>query len=387
MTSAHGSPRGDAPVKRVWPARTAAGERLFWTLQAAGWSMVGILSLYPLLQIFSPPAITVILTLRVGSGVLLSWGLRSIYRRLRWREWPWWRLTAGGVVLCVAVGSMDSLVTHGLARLTLAELMVEPGPPSGLHSFVLLMGILLRSSVYVIWSLLYFGVKLWMETAEVRLHAAQIEAAARTGELRQLRSQVNPHFLFNALNSILAEKDNPAAVEGITQELAEYLRFSLRPAGDYQALGDELDALEHYLRVEKARFEEKLVYVISATPEARSTRVPVATVQPLLENAMKYGRLTSSAPLHLRINATLDAAAGVLRITVANTGRWIEFDAARSHGIGLSNLRRRLELLFRGDAGLSQTAENGWVRVEVELLSANATGSERPVLSEEAVSV
>jgi len=229
------------------------------------------------------------------------------------------------------------------------------------------MGVLLRWCLLLIWSLLYFGIKLWLEASEAKLRAAESEAAARTSELRQLRAQVNPHFLFNALNSVLAEKDNASAVEQITQELAAYLRFSLRPAGNFQTLGEELDALEHYLRVEKARFEEKLEYVIDAKPEARRVRVPVATVQPLLENAMKYGRQTSPLPLRVSLTATWDAAAEELRLTVRNSGRWLEFDPERSGGIGLANLGRRLELLFGTEARLTHGSGDGWVWVEVRV--------------------
>ncbi len=367
MNPKSASQRRRQPMGVGLPPEGATRERLFWLLQTVGWSVVGVLSLYPLAQIFSLRAITVILALRVGSGVLLSWGMRWVYRRLPWREWSWWRLTAGVLVFCLVLGTLDSLATQALATRVLTLLWPTELAPAEFHSFLLLMGILLRSSLFVIWSLLYFGIKLWLEAAEVRLQAAQSEAAARTSELKQLRAQVNPHFLFNALNSILAEKDNSPAVERITQELAEYLRFSLRPAGNYQPLGEELDALEHYLRVEKARFEEKLVYTIEAEPEARRVQVPVATVQPLLENAMKYGRQTSPAPLRVQVTATLDPEENMLRVTVANTGRWLEFNPARSHGIGLANLRRRLELLFGPKARLSHTAADGWVRVEVVL--------------------
>ena len=205
-----------------------------------------------------------------------------------------------------------------------------------------------------------------IETADTRLTLARNEAAARTSELRQLRAQVNPHFLFNALNSILAEKDRPAAVESITQELAEYLRFSLRPSGEYYFLGEELDALQRYMRVEKARFEEKLVYEISASPEARQVRVPVVTVQPLLENAMKYGRRTSALPLHVRITA--EVSGGFMRLVVANSGRWVEAEPARTDGgIGLANLARRLELLYGGRARLDTSSSCGWVQAELTI--------------------
>ncbi|WAC19122.1 histidine kinase [Luteolibacter sp. SL250] len=342
-----------------YPEETAR-RRLFWFLQTSGWLGVGLMALYPLVQIFDIRTMAVVLVLRVSSGILVTLGLRWLYRRMGWRDWSWWGLGAVVMMLCVAMGTVDSLGTQ-----TLSRFLTGSSVPQEIHSFLLLTGILLRTCVLMIWSLLYFGIKLWMETAEVKLRAAQSEASARTSELKQLRSQVNPHFLFNALNSILAEKDDPDAVERITQELAGYLRFSLRPAGDCQLLGEEIEALEHYLRVEKARFEEKLVYEIRVSPEAGAHRVPVATVQPLLENAMKYGRKTSPTPLRLLISADILPAYGVLKVAVANTGRWVDEDSEHSHGIGLSNLRRRLELLFGREARLTHTAtDDGWVKVE-----------------------
>jgi len=342
----------------------AERERWFWMLQIAGWVTVGLLSLYPLVQIFDPRSAAVILLLRVSSGILVTWGMRWVYRRIPWRVWPWSRLAVMVLVFCFVLGVSDSLGTHWVAHHLLLNRW-EPPPTPEIQAFMIPTGGLLRWCLLIIWSLLYFGIKLWLEASEAKLRAAESEAAALSSELRQLRAQVNPHFLFNALNSVLAEKDNAAAVEQITQELAEYLRFSLRPSGNFQALGEELDALEHYLRVEKARFEEKLEYRIEAGPEARRVRVPVATVQPLLENAMKYGRQTSQVPLRVVLSAVLDPAAGALRLTVRNSGRWLEFDAKRSHGIGLANLRRRLELLFGADARLTHGSSDGWVFVDV----------------------
>lgn len=351
-----------------------ARKRLFWLLEVSGWAMVGLLSLYPLIQLFDARTIGVILILRMASGILVTLGMRWVYQRLPWRDWAWWRLGLGVLAFCMLVGTLDSLATHLLAKLITASFV-----PREIFTFLLTMSLLLRSSILMIWSLLYFGIKLWLETAEVKLRAAQSEAAARTSELRQLRSQVNPHFLFNALNSILAEKDSPDAVERITQELAGYLRFSLRPAGDCQILGEEIDALQHYLRVEKARFEEKLVYEIKVSPEARSRWVPLATVQPLVENAMKYGWKTSPTPLRLLLAAEVLPESGMLVVSVSNTGRWLEFDATRSHGIGLSNLRRRLELLFGVEARLThEVTDDGWVRVNVCIPADSAiTGEER----------
>ena len=354
------SPGAVHPLVADTGVPAAGHHRLFWLLQVVGWGGVSLLSVCTLFDVLGIHAAVVVALLRFVSGVAVTCGLRLLYRRLLWRGWSLWRLALGCSLLCLALGAAESSATYRLALALLSE-----RAPLELQSFMHLVSMLLRSSAFLIWSLLYFNIKLQLDSSDARLRAACSEASARTSELRQLRAQVNPHFLFNALNSILAEKDHPAAVESITQELAEYLRFSLRPGGDFHLLGEELDALERYLRLEKTRFEERFVYAIEATPAARGVRVSFATVQPLLENALKYGRQTSPLPLHVRIAASCED--GFLRLTIANTGRWLEFDPVRSHGIGLANLRRRLELLSGGRARLTTAAVAGWVNIEVSL--------------------
>jgi LytS/YehU family sensor histidine kinase len=109
--------------------------------------------------------------------------------------------------------------------------------------------------------------------------------------------------------------------------------------------------MENYLQVEKIRFEEKLRFRIDADEEARVFVVPRQLVQPLLENAIKYGQQTSPMPLSIRIEAQITGDR--LHLTVENTGSWVEPSASSGMGIGISNLRRRLELLYGDRASLT----------------------------------
>ncbi len=124
-------------------------------------------------------------------------------------------------------------------------------------------------------------------------------------------------------------------------------------------LGVELEALENYLSVEKVRFESKLEYRIDASLAARKVSVPIALVQPLVENAMKFAQKSGIWPVRIAITAALED--GCLQVAVANTGYWVEFDESRSTGIGLENLRRRLLLLYGAEARLDVEAEGGQV--------------------------
>jgi LytS/YehU family sensor histidine kinase len=198
-----------------------------------------------------------------------------------------------------------------------------------------------------------------------------IEREDRLAEARRLTAQLNPHFLLNSLNAILAEKNNPAMVEAITQSLADFLVFSLRQGSGLAPLGTELHALESYLAVEKIRFEERLEYAIAADETARAVAVPTALVLPLLENAIKYGQATSPLPLRLHISARLDPDS--LVIEVANSGTWVEKGDLSGAGIGLANLNRRLELFYPGLARLDRLPVSaGEVRLRITLPASSA---------------
>jgi len=223
---------------------------------------------------------------------------------------------------------------------------------------------MMRSTLLFLWFLLYFGIKSLKRSLEV-------EREFQKAEVRLLRSQMNPHFLFNALTTIMAVRRDEAKVELVTQSLADYLRFSLQQEQQEQnevaahPLGDEITALENYLRVEKVRFSDDLEWSIDAEADALRTLVPSALVQPLLENAIKYGQETGPRPL--RVSITAKVAQGHLEIEVCNSGHWVEGDRTHSGGVGLSNLRRRLELIYGHAASLDIRHNPSTVAVCVSL--------------------
>ncbi|RRJ96169.1 sensor histidine kinase [Opitutaceae bacterium TAV4] len=334
---------------------------LFWRLQLAGWSTVGVCIFFLTLETFGAPTAAFLGLVRAAFGLTITTGLHALYRRLPLRRMRPWVLLPGVAALCLILGATETALCKHFILLQ-PRSHVAPG----ILPLFERIGILARSGSFFGWSLLYFIIRIWNDSIAARLHAAHCEAAASAAELRQLQAQVNPHFLFNALNSILAEKDDARSVEKITGELADYLRHALRSTPDNCApLGSELDQLERYLRIEKSRFEERFTWRIEASPAARATPVPAALVQPLLENACKYGRHTSEHTLDVRISARLDNDA--LRIAVSNTGRWLAPGSAPPHGtgLGLANLRRRLELLSHGRARLDSGESDGHVIVSV----------------------
>ncbi|MBN1997473.1 histidine kinase [candidate division KSB1 bacterium] len=221
----------------------------------------------------------------------------------------------------------------------------------------------------VTWSAFYFVIKLWIEWNEQKKRTEEANALAQSAQLQMLRYQLNPHFLFNALNSIraLVEEDKKAAKMMIT-ELAEFLRYSLvsKSFSDVP-LSEELDAIRHYLTIQKRRFEEKLEVEYRIEPSAEDFPVLSFLIHPLVENAVKYGMKTSAMPLKICIEARVREKR--LFLQVNNSGHWVEPLAENTcgTGTGLTNVRRRLENVFPGRHRLSVITEDKTVKMILEI--------------------
>jgi len=186
--------------------------------------------------------------------------------------------------------------------------------------------------------------------------------------LQMLRYQLNPHFLFNALNSIRASVDEDAerAKRMITQ-LSEFLRYSLLHEGErLTTLREEVEAVRNYLAIEKIRFEEKLDVRFDIDPQAEEFRLPGFLLNPLVENAIKHGE-RRGGPLKISLAAHVNG--GGLEVEVRNSGR-LKSGAGDGNGIGLANVRERIERHFgpRGSFGIEQ--QNGDVIARIEVADA-----------------
>jgi hypothetical protein len=236
----------------------------------------------------------------------------------------------------------------------------EPFVRLGLAAWFVLNGTVLAT-----WSAVYFGYQLLRERQLTDMRALEAESLAHRNELRHLQSQISPHFLFNALNTILACKDDPDAIEAVTQALAKYLRYLLEPSDTLEPLGREIDALEEYLTIQSIRFGDRLVCRIDCDADIRRIPVLPVMIQPLVENALKYGAYAGDQPLHIEVRAHRQA--NWLFVEVANNGRWIAPDPAASLSTGLHTLRRRLLLKGGPDARVTTSAAEGWVRVVIQI--------------------
>lgn len=201
------------------------------------------------------------------------------------------------------------------------------------------------------------------------LHATSL---ANLAQLKLLRYQMNPHFLFNAHNSIrsMILLDKERAWQMIT-ELSEFFRYTLLNFNKVTAsLDEEIKAVNNYLHIERIRFGDSLEVSFAIEEAARKCLVPAFLFQPLVENAIKYGMQTS--PLPLKVLVSIDLQEGTLSIDVSNTGALVkhvpeETGKEEVHGASLENIKQRLEIMFGEQYAFQLYEENGWVHSKIRI--------------------
>lgn len=196
------------------------------------------------------------------------------------------------------------------------------------------------------------------EEAELRSVQAKLEA---------LRYQINPHFLFNVLNSLSAlAKISSRQTDRLIQQLSRYLRSTISSSeSGFVPLRQELGTIESYLNIEKVRFEDDLLVSIELPEQTMDVQVPELILQPIVENAVKYGTKTSDLPLKITIEGRF--IDGFLVVEIINTGRWVSMDNREGvrRGVGIENLRKRLNLIYADHYQFQTEEDNGRVRVMV----------------------
>jgi two-component system, LytTR family, sensor kinase len=199
--------------------------------------------------------------------------------------------------------------------------------------------------------------------------AAQLNEQLTRAQLDTLRAQLNPHFLFNSLNSVavLARRGKVAEVEHMVTRLADLLRHSLESSRtQLVTLRVELEAVRRYLDIEQVRFGDRLLVDVDADASVLEAMVPSFLLQPLVENAVRHGPLDARTPLHIAVAAKVDG--GRVIVTVTDDGAGIRDFTDAGEGVGLANTRARLNGLYGGNASLTLSSGNGGVGTVVTIV-------------------
>lgn len=336
----------------------------FWTIQLIGWVVYFVVIYITFLTIAQPENFLNLLVFKgfraLTGFVLTSLILRPVYRRFG-DQLSISRLVVL-VIICVAtLGTAWTAIESIYVYLTNAAFdttnYLARSPRIALDYAMTLAA----------WSAFYLGLRIWRSWQVERENALQSAALAQRARLETLRYQLNPHFLFNALNSIRASvnEDGNRARLMITQ-LSEFLRHSLLGVENKEiSLREELEAARNYLAIEKIRFEENLEIEFEMEEEAEEFVVPCFLLNPLVENAIKHGSRVGPNPLKIKISAKLEGENLILE--VANTGDLKNFQNLNGTRIGLKNVRERLMKLFGEKGSFDLKQDGGLVVARIEI--------------------
>jgi two-component system, LytTR family, sensor kinase len=319
-----------------------SNERLFWTLHSGGWLAYFVYSYVVALGHGKSADYWIVAAISAIAGFFVTAGLRYILRYLS--RYP--------VPVFLAASLLPILVCALLISQAYFCALVEWGcedcRPSGVLGYVAQMG----SFIYVVisWAGLYFGIKTYLKLQWQTRETLQAHAMAHQAQLKMLRYQLNPHFLFNTLNAIstLILDQNGTIANRMVTSLSAFLRYSL-DADPVQrvTLKQELEAIHLYLGIEKLRFTERLNLQSNIEPAAYSALLPSLLLQPLIENAIKYAVAKRIEGGSIEIAARRDG--DMLEISVRDDGPGFEHaldDLPPGNGVGLRNTRERLRVLY-----------------------------------------
>lgn len=336
----------------------------FWKIQITGW-LVYLVAIYITFLTVVPPSnylsLFYVKTFRAFTGFCLTCVLRQIYLRFA-ANFAIQSIVLLVLACAVIFGCVWAGIEVGYYLVTIPDFNFAANavrvPSYALDYAMTLTG----------WSALYFGIKHWQRWQAERDNTLEAVALANQAQLEMLRYQLNPHFLFNALNSIRAsvDEDKTGAKQMITQ-LSEFLRYSLlHESAKKIPLRDELEAVQNYLAIEKIRFEDKLAIEFDVGDDAKDFEVPCFLLNPLIENAIKHGLQTSPKPLRIKISARVRRDKLILE--VVNTGKLQNDSSRNGNGIGLKNVRERLSKLFGENGKFELNQENGFIKARIEIL-------------------
>lgn len=337
--------------------------RLYWTLQIGGWAFYAFVQIFFSALASDGQGVSLQRVLFLTYEAVFCLLLTHIFRNLI-NRWKW--LSAGMAVLIPRV--IASVVFLGLV---MYFLRMPISVPLGLFNdqiafdFLNIMGLtIVYAFIFFLWSVLYF-IYNYFERYNTSL---KLEASVREIELNNLKSQLNPHFIFNALNSIRALVDeNPGKSKEAINQLANILRNSLTTGKrGLTKFEDELKIVRDYLGLESIRFEERLKTEFEIDPESRDFLVPPLLIQTLVENGIKHGisKLTAGGVIQMKASVLNDR----LTIQVRNSGHYRNGAEQNSGGLGLENTRQRLKLIYGDNASFRILSENDtFVLTEIEI--------------------
>ncbi len=337
--------------------------RWFWPVQIVAWLVIGLVNFLPqhfvagkaqFIQYFNFVAITT-------GGFIVTSAYRMYLKRRNYRFTLKPLPVLGSLIISSLIMSVGWMVLLVLASLPIAG-------KYHLNLFLITLQIIPLGSLILIWNLVYLGYYLMRQYHRTEVEKWKLEAEIQKASLGKLKSQINPHFLFNALNNIRALiLENPEKARQMLTLFSENFRYALQHSEDSETtVAREIAIVTQYLQLVGIQYEERMQYTVQADETILNEKIPPMILQLLVENAVKHGIALSPSGGIIYIDIRPVGKQLVLR--VKNTGTLQEKNQLEdSIGIGLNNVVKRLKLLYNDRAQLKITEEAPFVTVTISI--------------------
>ena len=352
-------------------------KKIYWISQVSGWTIFILINIIIIASIETLPFIRILIWVMLGVlGILSTHLLRKVIKKRNWLLLPLKQIIPRVLLSSFIIG----IITYGF--IFTAGYFGAPLKEGEITITRAVSGILNLASISLFWSLIYFSVHYFENYKKKEIETLIWEAAVKDYELKTLKSQLNPHFMFNAMNSIraLIEEDPDAAKSALTK-LSNILRYSLQMERmEKVPLEDEIETVKSYLDLEKVRFEERLKYTLNINSGSAKVEIPPMMIQTLVENGIKHGisKRTQGGEIFIKSNIESASGGSKLKIEIRNSGHLSEDDLKNSNGFGVTNTKHRLNLLFGEKAQFSIRNEGeDKVLAEIEIPISPGTNEQR----------
>lgn len=335
---------------------------LYWICQLGGWLFFVLLqSLFYKLSNRFNWSVAASQFMLFAFGIVLSHAYRNIIVNSEWLRINTLSVIPRVIIAIVAFAAVHEYAQYGV------EFLLNISGNKHYDNVEIVSNIINLAFVYFFWSLIYFLFYFIQNYKKAEIENLKWSASINEIELNKLKSQLNPHFIFNAMNSIRALVDeNPVKSKEAITQLSNILRNTLQMGKNKViSFDEEMSVVRDYLALESTRYEERLKATIQVDPLSKNFFVPPLMIQTLVENAIKHGISKLTYGGIVKINTIVKA--DVLHITIRNSGQLKE-DTEEDTGFGIKNTLQRLHLLYNDNASLKISNEqNGIVLTELQI--------------------
>jgi sensor histidine kinase YesM len=359
----HDSSKGQQSVRDMKLSR----KQLYWISQVTGWTFFIGINLFIISSFEELTWQRILVWIFLGFlGILFTHLLRAVIRKYYWLNLPLNKTIPRILISSIITGIIIYVLVFAASYIAGTFRQDENNIAR------LIAGVVNSSILVLLWCLIYYVVHYMENYKKKEIESLIWEAAVKDYELKTLKSQLNPHFMFNAMNSIraLIEEDPDSAKVAITK-LSNILRYSLQMERmESVPLEDEIETVKNYLDLERIRFEDRLKYKLDIEKNTQKIEIPPMMIQTLIENGIKHGvaKRTEGGEIELKSKLLSTSNGSKLKIEIRNSGHFSEEQLKNSIGFGVSNTKHRLNLLFGDDAHFSiKNEKSDTVLAEIEI--------------------